>query len=694
MSFKKAIPRRTNNTPSHSWPEQSLGGMNDSKTEFINPPRNYQKGDSDHFNQSKRLETHLAEMLNTLVQQRTLAQKERALPAQSNSEVLNLDGAKSVHQPTTISNATNEHQLPSLSSINRDNLIAESLEKLRRINDSMQTSTYDAPQQSEIECQNSHPAANNCQNNSHSADSKIIAGRDDVVLSETSQREKKRPKFELPPKGSDGEALNADDEVGDYSHNLLSKESKPPELKTQTTNQGLEERKNQPSARTESSKLNEQNKELSTESIFPNRFLGPTYANNPMALLQNLQIAAQLRSGFPHLLANNPAYSLLNPLMYSALLQGGQYSPGLPLFMNPELLLLQRQLEFQRLLVSQALSEQRINGLGATTQPEASINVQKSPITESSANQSTVITEVTNKESISQEKPKPEVTPDTALRKAKRGGISETKAKEATTTKQQVVEVAQTRRTRNLSKQPPKTITNEEVQDTLNPPQQISAQEPSQLEENLPLQAKRVTRNSRKTPERPPNQVLTSHFTEKLFKPRKRNRLQILHEEREKTSQQKKSFNKQSDQAQDKDNISVLTTESFGKETLLSSQEPRKDTRIGESFQARIPQLQLKKPEPIRKFKSVWSPNEIEEAVMEELIALAMTVIKSNFCRQDFLVRLLRHNNMDAQLTLDLLQSNVDYFSNLMKSKRSYNSFKKIAIPDIENPLTWSDGED
>lgn len=423
--------------------------------------------------------------------------------------------------------------------------------------------------------------------------------------------------------------------------------------------------------------------------------------SNPLGLLQNLQMASLLANTSPAF-SKSPFQSMSPsagsslwanyPLNYLSMMQNmPQYPPSLTpnfLLMNP---LLQRKYNLLSQFPDQAPSfEPSFSAAFPKMQASSSMDIdfeksfKSNKIQEESSREGVknvqglihsneVFSEKSKTTEIEKEQPKKKnkiVIPKVIVEKPK---LQEQKRK--------IFEI------RYNKKRPPsyftgrtEHVTSESTVYSQRSIDDQKAEEYNPLEKNIENKEIKQTRKAIKSNFVPP--ILSSYLTERPLKPRRRkNKLQVIAEERDKLLEEYKVLEKLKNEAEKEaqandgelyyePNGSPLGSEySFRTKEKNKIQKTSARAKVGKNYQAVVPEFQLSNPERTRKFKKIWNPDEIDNSFPQDFVDKAGAILEIDWCRQDFLFRLLKHNDMNVETTLDILSTNKDYFANLFKSK-------------------------
>ena len=147
-------------------------------------------------------------------------------------------------------------------------------------------------------------------------------------------------------------------------------------------------------------------------------------------------------------------------------------------------------------------------------------------------------------------------------------------------------------------------------------------------------------------------------------KERRKNRLQLLTDERDNLTNAAKEKEKE-------DKLSDGEGE-YASATEFSLAGKIKKIKTGPKFQADIPLLCLNQSDSVnnvnkRKFKSMWNPVTQDEDKAKAFLSGVRELLNVETCNEDFLLRLLSKNGMDANKTLNIIKANQEYFTKMFK---------------------------
>lgn len=553
----------------------------------------------------------------------------------------------------------------------------------------------------------------------------IVIDEEENKLSDH-QRVKNRPKFELPPKKNTMEVISLDDEDEVTTSKVPEKPAKNAGTGSNTLSARLEEFKKTATAavRNESVKaaptqgpeaikhsapplerpqefdptlltqrFPENLRGLPPDSLYSRGLFGASPYSNPNSL-NFFQAMAMARMYPLAQMMMDPSLSMLNAMGMNPLLRSSRPMMN-PAALNPEFLALNSQFQrkfdlpnnfsYRDLLTqraanaqerereaelvfsnrvvreessedyNRAISKERSKGPDSLEKDSSAHTVQQTPTQKKSK---ITIPKVTI------EKPKPQPQPI-----AKPQIFQIKRRKKPSPIQNDRIEVESSAEPSGIVKE------TEETTSTKISPEEAT----SQLEENLPKEVRKGVRGRKPKQQQQPalTPVMSSFYNDKLFKPRRRNKMQIIAEERDKLLQQWKELGKKIGEEEGvgggADEVGLMSD--GGKTSKPASSNK---VKIGKNHQAVVPEFRPRKAEPTRRFKNVWKPTDIKEEEFENYAEAVELVLDTEWCRQDFLARFLRLNKLDSQMALDVINSNKEYFSNLVSSKQIASVFSQV----------------
>lgn len=196
----------------------------------------------------------------------------------------------------------------------------------------------------------------------------------------------------------------------------------------------------------------------------------------------------------------------------------------------------------------------------------------------------------------------------------------------------------------------------------------------SALDGNLGLPKKKLKQIPKKQQITP---ILSSYLSERAApRLRRKNRLQMMTDERDHLVNEFKTLeNINDDDEMDEETNELGMDSPFGSDygsnrvTRRLVNVGKKKTRVGKTHQAAIPELELNHARGLqpRRFKCVWNPDDLNEGKLDEFMSSVKNVLNSEHFHQDFIVRLLKKNNLDCEKTISILETNGDFFSAMFK---------------------------